>query len=1227
MREQYKHGDPFCRDLFASQIVMEDDDPSADTCPLPAAAIGSVAADPAADEAGHDSEEPWVLAAVEPQLRTRPSSDTSESIITEARSRLLFPTELKNCLPASVQLTAAYMSSTILQDGMKAINSIAEVAYHLAFPKSSAGDTKGYGDLGEQLFVCAWTEESKHGVTETAKQAYIAAACLNQAKAWAALGYHLHGEAMPCLVAVLAAYKEAALLGDVNAMYNAACLELHRNSSDWTAAAHDWLYTASQAGDQDSMLHLAWACSSKQASSLWSTRPAGLAKQIIDWAELCYTNKPSEAACALLQCMESTNAELRTAAGACLTAASPLELHEAAACTEQAQYLCNFAVAILQSEVDDPRFTSSRAVSLFERAAGAGSAAAASNLGACYEHGSCVQTDFIQSVHWYTKALELGDPDAASDLSRVQQLQRDCDAQSEPETMLLFGAQFWDAKAVHDEDTASQCLKALLGAAELGSGEAALLGAQALEDMGVEEDCEALQMQLLCQAAEGGVSGSAVVLAAAIEGSAGDEVAFAQAATWYRVAALEGDLNGMFRLAVLLEDSSSEDASMKEEAVEWYRQAAERGHTGAQLCMGTLLEQGTAMQRDVNEAESWYKQAAVSGSAAAAFNVGRLYESGSLGSVDESTALEWYMTAGNAGDAQASFRVYEICRFQTENASQHEMAQAWLQQAADQGCDDAIVALRLDALLEQKRAGIARSHVVGQPVEVPCVDSSADQPPSSGPAHLMRRMSLSGSMSRQQWGQLQRSSSTAADVAQKLTEREAPTLPSEVSVEVESLSDTQDEGDAAKRDFALAQAAASSGDTVAQAAVAAMYYTGLGTAQDYIAARAWATRAAEAGVPSAQHQLGQMLLAGHGCKQSSRKAHVWLEEAAADGHSKSQVLLADILLEAGDAAGLARAKELLEAAAASGNAEANHKLGSLLMTEAAAGSADPTEAIARVREAAQQGSADAMCDLAMMYLQGIGVAQDSLSAKEWLKEAAKNGSSSAQNNLGLLYSFGPSLLPGSGLKLNAEKAYRWFRAAAEAGEAGAQFNLGMMYMEGKSIEQDYKRATKWLKRSAAQDYHDAIVQLRNMYMNGEGVKRSRSKAAAFQSRLSELPEQPGQHLDATELAEYCEQVVAPAAVEQDATLIAAAAGDTNALYALSLRSEQTAAITGQGQASQEALELLKMAASGGHMRAGQKLAEIQRTEFLRRAAEPAEEKQLSAAQKRHEFLKRAAAGK
>ena len=95
--------------------------------------------------------------------------------------------------------------------------------------------------------------------------------------------------------------------------------------------------------------------------------------------------------------------------------------------------------------------------------------------------------------------------------------------------------------------------------------------------------------------------------------------------------------------------------------------------------------------------------------------------------------------------------------------------------------------------------------------------------------------------------------------------------------------------------------------------------------------------------------------------------------------------------------------------------------------------------IERVRQAAEQGDAEAQVSLGTMYSQGIGMPEDDREAAKWYRKAAEQGMALAQASLGLMYA------QGDGVPEDDREAAKWYRKAAEQGMAGAQSSLGFMY--------------------------------------------------------------------------------------------------------------------------------------------------------------------------------------
>ena len=85
---------------------------------------------------------------------------------------------------------------------------------------------------------------------------------------------------------------------------------------------------------------------------------------------------------------------------------------------------------------------------------------------------------------------------------------------------------------------------------------------------------------------------------------------------------------------------------------------------------------------------------------------------------------------------------------------------------------------------------------------------------------------------------------------------------------------------------------------------------------------------------------------------------------------------------------------------------------------------------------------------ALVVLAGVqsGLAEDK--DIERLRQAAEQGAAQAQNRLGGMYEH------GRGVGKDYVEAVRWYRKAAAQGFAGAQNNLGVMYSRGRGVGKD-----------------------------------------------------------------------------------------------------------------------------------------------------------------------------
>ena len=94
-----------------------------------------------------------------------------------------------------------------------------------------------------------------------------------------------------------------------------------------------------------------------------------------------------------------------------------------------------------------------------------------------------------------------------------------------------------------------------------------------------------------------------------------------------------------------------------------------------------------------------------------------------------------------------------------------------------------------------------------------------------------------------------------------------------------------------------------------------------------------------------------------------------------------------------------------------------------------------SEAMERLREAAEDGNAVAQGGLGVCYETGDGVSKDMAEAVRLYRLSADKGNMYAQNNLGLCYEY------GRGVSKDMAEARRWYQKAADQGNEQAKENL------------------------------------------------------------------------------------------------------------------------------------------------------------------------------------------
>ena len=134
-----------------------------------------------------------------------------------------------------------------------------------------------------------------------------------------------------------------------------------------------------------------------------------------------------------------------------------------------------------------------------------------------------------------------------------------------------------------------------------------------------------------------------------------------------------------------------------------------------------------------------------------------------------------------------------------------------------------------------------------------------------------------------------------------------------------------------------------------------------------------------------------------------------------------------------------------------------------------------------VLQAAEHGYGLAQWEIAVMYQDGQGVAQDYSAELKWYNILAESETFEAlfykklaQNNLGVMYS------KGQGVVKDDKIAAQWFIRAALNGNDVSQNNLGNMYYYGQGVIQNYIKAHEWYNISASNGNANALQNRNNV---------------------------------------------------------------------------------------------------------------------------------------------------
>lgn len=168
---------------------------------------------------------------------------------------------------------------------------------------------------------------------------------------------------------------------------------------------------------------------------------------------------------------------------------------------------------------------------------------------------------------------------------------------------------------------------------------------------------------------------------------------------------------------------------------------------------------------------------------------------------------------------------------------------------------------------------------------------------------------------------------------------------------------------------------------------------------------------------------------------------------------------------------------------------------------------DLAKAVECYENAAAQGQAGAMYNLAILYMQGDGgLSKDPQHSIELLKEAAEHGLCKAQSFLGLYYA------DESSGHCDYEKAVPYLKMAAAKNDSSAEYNLGICYERGLGVERDMSKAGIFYKSAAEHGHTGAQYNVGVFFEHGlGGFVVDKREAARFYRMAAEAGDEDALH--------------------------------------------------------------------------------------------------------------------
>ena len=154
-----------------------------------------------------------------------------------------------------------------------------------------------------------------------------------------------------------------------------------------------------------------------------------------------------------------------------------------------------------------------------------------------------------------------------------------------------------------------------------------------------------------------------------------------------------------------------------------------------------------------------------------------------------------------------------------------------------------------------------------------------------------------------------------------------------------------------------------------------------------------------------------------------------------------------------------------------------------------------------LEQAATQGHAGAMSQLAWIYREGLGVSEDLGYAVEWYRYSSDANYPRAMTNLAYLYSI------GEGVEKDLDISAMWYKRAAELNSASGIYALAVYNLNGTAgFQKDEQEGVRLLMQSAQLGHKRAMYVIGKRYENGDGLEQDIDQAIEWYSESAKLGE-------------------------------------------------------------------------------------------------------------------------